>query len=220
MGQKIAKARYWTAVLYPESMIEGWQDKISDILQIPFEYCIHDKDELGRKIKKVTNKYNKVIVYDASDFAIDSHETRKVHVHLIIVFNNTTTYKHALSVFQKLQPSCSYCEQVLSIRYIHEYLIHNTEKAKKENKHLYDVSERISGNNFDIGSYEQISITDKRKMLKELCDIIYDNCVSNFIDFYEVVVTRFDDSYFEVISSYSGLLERMCKGNYLKYHNK
>ena len=42
----INKARNWWAVLYPENMIDGWEDKIYRLLQVPFEYIIHDKDEV------------------------------------------------------------------------------------------------------------------------------------------------------------------------------
>lgn len=197
MAQKVQKAKYWTAVLYPESMVDDWQDKIYDLLQIPFCYCIHDKDVLH-----------------------DSEEERKTHVHVVIAFNNTTTFKHALSVFQRLQGSCSYCEQVLNIRYIYDYLIHNTDSCRKQNKHIYDISERVCGNDFDIGNFEQISITEKRKMLKELCDHIYNNKIMNFIIFYSELDNSFSPEYFEIVSSYSGFLERLCKGNYLLYHGK
>ena len=192
MAQKIGKAKYWTAVLYPECMVEDWISKIDDLLQIPYEYCIHDKD---------------------NDL---EHDERKTHVHVVIAFPNTTTYKHALSVFQRLQDNIQYCEQVLNIRYIHNYLIHNTESAKKNNKYQYDPIDRISGNGFDIGCYEQLSITEKNNMCKELCDFIIDNCISNFTDFYISSCEKFGIEYFEVVRSYSGLLERLCKGNYLK----
>lgn len=214
MAQKVQKAKYWTAVLYPESMIDNWQDKISDLLQIPYEYCIHDRDDLGKVFKTVKNKFGNDITYDASEFSIE-FEPRKVHVHLIIAFPNTTTYKNALNVFKRLQKSCSYCEQVLNVRYIHEYLIHNTEKAKKDGKYQYNPSDRISGNNFDIGAFEQISITDKRNMCKDLCDYIVKNHCTNFTEFYMNVFDTFSDEYFEVLCSYSGMLERLCKGNYL-----
>lgn len=214
MAQKVAKAKYWTAVLYPESMVEDWESKISDLVQIPFEYCIHDKDS-NKAIKEYKSKYGETVVYEWTE----KHDERKIHVHVILAFSNTTTYNHALSIFQKLMPSCKYCEQVLNIRYLHEYLIHNTETAKKQNKHQYDVKERISGNNFDIGSYEQLSITDKRNMLKELCDFIVEYEIYNFFDFYIHVSDRFSPEYFEVIASYSGMLERLCKGVFLKLHS-
>lgn len=190
---KIQKAKYWTAVLYPESMIDDWFNVIDDVLQIPYEYCVHDKDLLN-----------------------DSDENRKVHVHLVIAFPNTTTYNHALSIFQKLQPSCMFCEQVTNIRYLHNYLIHDTDSCKKKNKHKYDISERICGNNFDIGSFEQLSISDKREMLRELCFFIRDNRIDNFMDFFIVASDFYNPEYFEVIASYSGMLERLCKGVYLQ----
>ena len=96
------KAKYWTAVLYPESMINNWRLHIEDVLQVPFCYCLHNKD------------------VDSED------EERKEHIHLIIAFNNTTTYNHALQVFQRIQPNCKYCEQVLNIRYMYNYLIHDS----------------------------------------------------------------------------------------------
>ena len=67
----INKARNWWAVLYPENMIEGWEDKIYRLLQVPFEYIIHDKDEV--------------------EIEEDVKQPRKVHVHLIIHYQNPTT---------------------------------------------------------------------------------------------------------------------------------
>lgn len=213
MAQKLGKAKYWTAVLYPESMVDNWQDKISDLLQFPFCYCVHDRDLSGKRIKTVKNKFNKNVTYEVIE---NPEELRKVHIHVVIAFTNTTTYKHALSVFQRLEPNITYCEQVLNIRYIYDYLIHNTDTAKKQGKFLYDVNDRICGNNFDIGAYEQISITDKRNMCNELCDFIVSNCITNFVDFYSSSLDKFGSEYFEVICTYSGLMERLCKGNYLK----
>ena len=69
------KARYWWAVLYQENMVDGWRDNIEELLQLPYAYCEHVADVDGKG------------------------EHRKDHVHVIIVFGNTTTYKTAMSVF-------------------------------------------------------------------------------------------------------------------------
>ena len=37
------KARYWVAIMYPENMLDNWEDEISGKVQVPFAYCIHDK---------------------------------------------------------------------------------------------------------------------------------------------------------------------------------
>lgn len=190
------KARYWSAILYPENMIDNWEDEICKLLQLPFVYCIHNADCTTKK------------------------EARKLHVHLVIVFPNTTTKKYALSVFNKLSKEdsicCPVCENVHSIRYMYDYLIHDTDDCRKKHKHLYSASERISGNGFDIGSYEQISVQDKLKMSMELADIIVKEGFQEYLSFYMYVVSNFDFEYFEIIKSNSGFFERLCKGNYLR----
>ena len=79
---------------------------------------------------------------------------------------------------------------------MYEYLIHNTETCKKQGKHLYTAAERITGNNFDIGSYEQLSTAEKYKMSKELCDFICEQNITNFADFYLYAVNNFGSEYF------------------------
>ena len=94
----MSKNKYWTAVLYPENMISTWEQDIGDIVQVPYTYCIHDAD------------------------LTESEERRKKHVHIILAFPNTTTYKHALSVFQKLSiagfRALNTCEPVINIRHV------------------------------------------------------------------------------------------------------
>lgn len=191
------KSKYWVGVLYNENMVENWVNEIGDILQLPYCYCIHDKD----------------VCSDSSE--------RKVHTHIIIVFNNTTTYNHAFSVFSKLNKNgyiaVNKIEQIINIRSMYDYLIHNTETCKRKNKYLYDLSERISGNNFDIGNFEQLSTTDRNNIVKELCDYIVNENICNFADFYILCINEFkDSSYFEILRTYSGLFERLTRANYQK----
>lgn len=200
---KITKAKYWTAVCYPENMREDWQDVIGDVLGLPYAYCIHNKDVLG--------KYNPT----------DNEEyQRKVHVHIMIVFNNTTTYNHVMDIFNGLsapgKKALNTCEKVNSVRNTYEYLIHNTESSIKQGKYQYDTSERITGNNFDIGSYEQLSASDKKEIIRELCNFIRENNITNFADFYSGVMEKYSEEYFDLIISHSGLFERLCRGNFHK----
>lgn len=193
------KAKYWQAIMYPENMIDDWQDEISNLLQVPYAYCIHDKD-----LEK------------------DNKTPRKIHIHIITAYSNTTTENHALKVFQKLQKDgcCAipnnHIEDVINIRHAYDYLIHDTEDCKKKHKFLYPVSERIIGNNFDIGNFEQLGTAQKNDMARELCDVIIEKGYCNFSDFYMDIITNFDTSYFEILKTNSGLFERLTKGNYQK----
>lgn len=198
----INKARYWIGVLYPENMIDNWEQEIGDIVQVPYAYCVHDADLTGKE------------------------EERKIHVHLILVFSNTTTYSHALNVFKLLSKSgynaINTCQAVVSIRGSYDYLIHNTETAIKQNKKQYDPTLRITGNNFDIGAYEQLGIAERNDLCNELCNIIISEKFTNFTDFYEYCMINLfseNSNYFEIIKSYSGLFERLTKGNFQKYGN-
>lgn len=200
------KARYWCAVMYPENMLENWQEIIGDKLGLPYCYCVHDKDHLAE--------------YKAGIEA-EGHDSRKLHVHIIIAFPNTTTYKTAFNTFQRLaipgRKALPWCEAVNTIRNKYEYLIHNTETAKKQKKYQYSPKERICGNNFDIGSFEQISQSEKDEMALELAKLILEKEFVNFADFVSYVLCNFDKEYFGIIKTNSGLFERLCKGVYQKF---
>lgn len=193
------KARYWVGVCYPENMIEDWESVIGEKLQLPYAYCIHNKDFTTSK------------------------EDRKVHVHIMLCFPNTTTKKTAVTLFNKLsidgQICCPSAEQVHNVKFMYEYLIHNTEDCKKKGKFLYDSKDRILGNNFDIGAYEQISTSDKLFMAQELADLIVEQGFENLIDLYMFVSSNFEIQYFEVLKSSGSFFSSLCKGNYLKNHS-
>lgn len=198
MADYITKARYWMAVLYPDRMLEGWQSNIGALLQVPYCYIIHDKD----------------LRSDGVD--------RKVHVHVLIALGNTTTYAAALSIFKALQdpnkPSCIPNDEIRQVRYIravYDYFIHNTEECKKLGKHLYEPSERISGNCFDIGSYEQLGQAEKDAIILSVTDYIFDHSVENFADLI-LAIRDFGTEYFSIVKSNAGYFQALTKGMYLK----
>lgn len=198
------KARYWVGVCYPENMQPDWQDKIGDLLQLPYCYCIHDKDLLDPKSEE--------------------EENRKVHVHIIIVYGNTTTYNSALQTFNSLSKEgavcCPFCESIINIKNKYEYLIHNTETAKKQHKFQYDPAERICGNNFDLGSYIQITAQDKKMLIKEMTKICKDMKFINFLDFTDYIFENYDTDYFDVFMQYNGFFEKITRSNYQKKYNQ
>ena len=197
---KSEKARYWVAILYPENMIDDWEDKISNLLQVPFVYCIHDKDL-------------------CSDGSI-----RKCHVHIMIAWANTTTYKSALSCFKRLEKvGCiaipnDKIEVVQNVRFMYNYLIHDTEDCKKKNKFLYSASERVCGNGFDIGCFEQLSVIDNERILDELEDFLITNSYMNYGSFYRDIKSdsRFSKEHSVIARKNHGFLEALCRGFYLE----
>lgn len=195
------KARYWEGILYPENMVEDWKECISELLEFPYVYCVHDKDLLK-----------------------DSEESRKEHIHCIIAYNAPTTEKQVKKLFNRLSKSgricCPRVQDKYNIRSAYNYLIHDTEDSRKKGKFQYDKTDRIEGNGFDIGVYEVLSLADKEKMVDELCEYIVINQVTNYIDFYIGIREKYDVEYSRLIRSYSGHFDRMIKGMYHKKGEK
>ena len=194
------KARYWSTVVYPENMPDDWKETIGDKLQIPYAYCEHNKDK---------DKDGNI---------------RKTHAHIILAFGNTTTKNAALKLVQGLtadgKPPCTFViEQVHNIKHAFDYLIHNTEDCKKKKKYQYDSKERVTGNGFDIGSYEQLSVDDKNKMAMQICNLIRDQEIYNFVELFDMV-SGMGMQYFDILKSYSGLFSKMCDGVYQKVRTR
>lgn len=196
----IDKARLWEGIGYPENMSESWKDDISELLQVPFAYCVHDKDTDGKG------------------------EHRKDHVHLILAFSNTTTQKHALNVLNRLsidgKTAFSTCQAVIGPRKAYDYLIHDTEDSRKKKKYQYSPNERITGNGFDIGSYEQISSAEKREIRLELAAIIRNERFTNFSDFAYFVYDNCTQEHIDEMTIYSNFFDKIIKGQYHKYCKK
>lgn len=197
---KNTKARYWVAVGYPENMVDDWENEIDDLLQLPYAYCVHDKD-----LDK-------------------SGAPRKEHMHLILAFPNTTTYNHVLKVVNGLsadgKTAFNDVKPCISVRGSYDYLTHDTDGSRKNGKHLYymDGVKPTCGNNFDIGSYEQLSLDEKREIKKELCDFVIDNGIENLSTCYTLVRKQFADSgeAFGIFMDNIATFDRLCRGNYLK----
>lgn len=140
------KARMWCGVLYIENMDMNKFESRLERLGYPGAYCIHDRD------------------------LDDKGKLRKAHMHLMLIFSNTTTGRHVMNIFNEFSADgkrcCSTAEQVYNVRNMYEYLIHNTKDCRKKGKVPYDPSERHEFNNFDIGLYEQVS----NEMI-EACDL-------------------------------------------------
>lgn len=189
------KARYWVGVGYPENMRPDWKDVIGEVTQLPYAYCVHDKDVDG------------------------AEDDRKEHVHILLAFPNTTTYKSALSILQELsapgKKAFNTVQKVNNVRFMYNYLIHDTEDSRKKHKHQYDPKERITGNNFDIGSYEQISVADRQRIRREIGMMIFEHPeIVDYSDLYAFIISNCDPEYEDVLCANSGHFWRLCGGRF------
>lgn len=186
--------RYFWGSIYPESMIDNWQDEIAHIIQKPFAYCIHQSDSTAE------------------------HE-RKTHVHLIVAWSNNSTAKAALRLFNKLTAPghaccCPHVEACENIRYCYDYLIHDTDDARKKGKHLYDPSERIEGNGFDIGSYEQLDISEKNRIIDYIENLIDEVPFTNVAELRSFIADNCEYKFLLVFRERHFYFGALCKGQY------
>lgn len=197
------KNRQWTAVLFNENMREGWQEEIENLVQLPYAYCVHDKG-----------------------LALENGEHRKVHTHVILVWPAPTTQKHAIEVFDRLsapgKKAFAAIEPVYNAGRMYDYLIHDTEDCRKKGKYQFSRKERITGNNYDIGAYVQVSMTEKNEMFDALTDLVLTELIGNFAEFISAARIRYPeqaDLVREVVRGHSGYFERLTRGIYLMGEN-
>lgn len=154
------KARYFTFILYPESIPEDWKDRL-ELLGVPIAISpLHNFD-----LSKVSGQ-----------------KYKKAHYHVIYIAKNPVT---ADSVRVKIKrslgdKSVSLVKVVItSLENMYLYLTHDSKDAIAKNKHKYSKSDIELINNFDIDRYISLDAEDKDDMLNEVCELIDDHNLAN-----------------------------------------
>lgn len=155
------KSRYFTFLLYPESVPEDWLTKL-ETLDVPMAISpLHDKDEspLGGY--------------------------KKPHWHVIYVAKNPVTAESVRLKIKRLLGEKSIAkvqivEQGMESMYL--YLTHESKDAIAKNKHVYPKSEIRLLNNFDIDRYVAFDITDQKELKYQLVDLIFHQRIVNISD--------------------------------------
>ena len=139
------RARAWTALVYPDSAVDGWQEKLRELLVECLISPLHDKD----------------ILPDGSP--------KKPHWHVVLSFKNPTTYQRACEVFEEVgavPPPEKDCK-VKDFRQMARYLCH----LDQPSKHQYNRHEVVSIGSID---YETLvmSCADENEALDEIFDFM------------------------------------------------
>lgn len=154
------KSRYFTFLLYPESLPEDWEMKLESI-GVPIAISpIHDKD--------------------LSD--MEGQKYKKAHYHVIYVAKNPVTTDSVRKKVRQIlgSQSLSMVQIVVqSMENIYLYLTHESKDAIAKKKHVYDKKDIKLLNNFDIDRYITLDVEDKDDMLNEVCDMIDDHDLAN-----------------------------------------
>ena len=154
------KARYYTFLLYPESIPNDWIDNL-ELIGVPIAISpLHDKD--------------------LSD--VEGQKYKKEHYHVIYVSKNPVTAESVrLKVKRSLGDKSVAMVQIVStsMENMYLYLTHESKDAIAKNKHKYSKADIRLLNNFDIDRYVTLDVEDKDDMLNDVCDLIDDHNLAN-----------------------------------------
>ena len=199
---KKAKSRYFTFLLYPESIPEDWELKLES-LGMPIAISpLHDKDR---------NEGNE-------------QGLKKAHYHVIYVTPNpVTAHSVRMRIKRLLGDQSVAMVQIVatSMENMYLYLTHESKDAIAKNKYVYDKADIKHLNNFDIDRYIVLDEAEKKEIERVILNIIYDNRLENvfdFMDFYHVHKDEYnlpdESNMFSILKSNTGMLKMFFDGAY------
>lgn len=196
------KARYFTFLLYPESIPEDWEIKLESI-GLPIAVSpLHDKD--------------------LSD--VEGQKYKKAHYHVIYVAKNPVTADSVRYKIKQILGANSIAMVQIIVRGMegmYLYLTHESKDAIAKKKYVYDKADIKHLNNFDIDRYIVLDEAEKKEIERVILNIIYDNRLENvfdFMDFYHVHKDEYnlpdESNMFSILKSNTGMLKMFFDGAY------
>ena len=161
------KARYFTFLLYPESIPSDWELKL-ETLGVPMAISpLHDKDKSSIKGQKY----------------------KKAHYHVLYIAKNPVT---ADSVRKKIklllgEKSLAMVQVVLNVENMYLYLTHESKDAIAKKKHVYDKADIKLINNFDIDRYVTLDVEEKTELFNVVVSLIRAYTLQNIFDWYDFI---------------------------------
>lgn len=190
------KSKFWVGILWVDSMVEDWRDKLELAIQKPYTYIVHDRD-------------------------INGHgDPKKPHVHIMVNYGNPTTANAIKSCFNELSaPGAQCCNQVFRVKDVavmDDYFLHITKQAKKDKKVQYAEWERIRGLGWNTDLYHQMQIEDRLQAVIDLSNDVKTYNIQTYVDLYEHTMRMYDLGKLEILIAYSSHFDRMVKGQWQK----
>src|SRR5699024_10419783 len=147
------KARYFTFLLYPESIPENWKMQL-ELIGVPMAISpLHDKDKSNVK----------------------GQEYKKAHYHVIYVAANTVT-AHRVRMRIKIGKAKETVTKVKvskqSMENMYVYITHESKDATAKNKNKYNKKHINTLTNCDNDRYAVFDVEEKDEMLNAVCDMI------------------------------------------------
>lgn len=189
------RARAWTAMVYPESVKEGWLDKLADQLVEALVSPLHDKDVW--------------MVEDEAENPLHvAGEPKKAHWHIVISYKNPVTYEKAKEAFDAIgavtppEPKA----KVKDFKQMARYLCH----LDQPKKHRYDTADVKTFGAIDYPALVMAG-SDEDDMIDEIFDFISGNLIVSFRQFVDLTRADHPEWRLLVYHQYAALISRYIK---------
>ena len=194
------KARYFTFLLYPDSIPEDWELRL-ELIGVPIAISpLHDKDLSS----------------------VEGQLYKKAHYHVLYVAKNPVTadsvrvrIKRALG-----EQSVALVQIVLNIENMYLYLTHESKDAIAKKKYVYNKADIKLINNFDIDRYVTLDVEEKAELFNVVVSLIRAYTLQNIFDLYDFIDEN-GETYGlninlvnEVISGKTGFMKLLFDGAY------
>lgn len=187
------KARYFTFLLYPESIPNNWKMQL-ELLDIPMAISpLHDKD-----IDEKNGGF------------------KKAHYHVIYVAKNPVTAESVrLKIKRTLGDNSLAIVQIVrkSMENMYLYLTHESKDAVAKKKHIYSKNDIQLLSNFDISRYVTLDVEEKDYIFNVICNMIDEQSLANVRELKRFVQQRGNEYNIDsmkivndVIRSHTGLI--------------
>ncbi|MCC9895049.1 MULTISPECIES: replication protein [Streptococcus] len=194
------KARYFTFLLYPESIPNDWELKL-EMLGVPMAISpLHDKDKSN----------------------VEGQQYKKPHYHVLYIAKNPVTADSIRWKIKKTlgEKSLALVQVVLNVENTYLYLTHESKDAIAKKKHVYDRADIKLINNFDIDRYVTLDVEEKGELFNVVVSIIRAYMLENIFDLYDFVEEN-GEAYGltiklvnEVIAGKTGFMKLLFDGAY------
>ncbi|QHO94510.1 replication protein [Streptococcus agalactiae] len=161
------KARYFTFLLYPESIPNDWELKL-EMLGVPMAISpLHDKDKSN----------------------VEGQQYKKPHYHVLYIAKNPVTADSVRWKIKKTlgEKSLALVQVVLNVENTYLYLTHESKDAIAKKKHVYDRADIKLINNFDIDRYVTLDVEEKGEVFNVVVSVIRAYMLENIFDLYDFV---------------------------------
>lgn len=196
------KARYFTFLIYPESVPADWELKLESLGVSMAISPLHDKDLSG----------------------VEGQEYKKAHYHVIYVAKNPVTADSVRLKIKRVLGDKSVAKvQIIahSMENMYLYLTHESKDAVAKKKHKYDKADIKLINNFDIDRYVVFDESEKTEILNLILALIVKFKLQNIIDLNEFVANNGDayglpamNKINDIIAGKTGIIRLYFDGNY------